>query len=82
MALYSPVWLEIASRQRADLSPELLRAFDAKFALILDDPKAYGHYDKRTDQWTAEFADGRGLVTYAVNDQYVKVIVLRIIDFS
>ncbi|WP_142304841.1 hypothetical protein [Mycobacterium avium] len=62
--------------------PVLRQAFDEKFALILDDPKAYGDYDKDTDQWTAEFAEGRGLVTYAVNDEYVKVIVLRIVDFS
>lgn len=82
MSLYAPIWLEIPSRQRADLSPELRRAFDAKFELILDDPKAYGAYDKQTDQWTADFAEGRGLITYAVNDHYVKVIVLRIIDFS
>lgn len=82
MSLYTPIWLEIASRQLADLSSDLRRAFDTKFALILDDPKAYGAYDKQTDQWTAEFAEGRGLVTYAVNDQYVKVIVLRIVDFS
>lgn len=82
MALYTPIWPEIPSQQRADLSPPLRQAFDEKFALILDDPKGYGDYDKGTDQWTAGFAEGRGLVTYAVNDQYVKVIVLRIIDFS
>lgn len=82
MALYTPIWTEIPSQQHADLSPVLRQAFDEKFALILDDPKAYGDYDKHTDQWTAEFAEGRGLVTYAVNDEYVKVIVLRIVDFS
>ncbi|WP_257720774.1 hypothetical protein [Mycobacterium sp. JS623] len=38
--MYAPIWLEIASRQRADLSPDLRRAFDAKLALILDDPEA------------------------------------------
>lgn len=82
MALYTPVWPEIPSRQRADLEPKLKASFDAVFALILDDHKGYGDYDKSTDQWTAVFAAGRGLVTYAVNDQYVKVIVLRIVDLA
>lgn len=69
MALYTPIWPEIPSQQRADLSPQLRHAFDQKFALILDDPKGYGDYDKGTDQWTAEFRRGPGTfdVLLAVN---------------
>ncbi|GAA4385936.1 hypothetical protein [Tsukamurella soli] len=79
MALYSPIWLEIAREQYAALPSDMRRSFDATFSTILDDPKGGGRYDKRADQWTAVFAGGRGLLTYAVNDQYVKVIVLRIV---
>ncbi len=80
MALYAPVWMEIARVQYAELPNDLKQSFDAVFAAILDDPKGGGSYDKATDQWTALFGDGRGLLTYAVNDDFVKVIVPRIVS--
>lgn len=80
MALYSPVWMEIARIQYAELPSDLKQSFDAVFAAILDDPKGGGSYDKATDQWTAVFGEGRGLLTYAVNDDFVKVLVLRIVS--
>lgn len=80
MPLDSSIWQEIAIEQYAALSIEMKRSFDVVFNAILDDPKGGGSYEKATDRWTAVFADGQALLTYAVNDQFVKVIVLRILS--
>ena len=79
MARYWPVWLEIATEQYNSLSPELQRQVDVKLDELLDDPEHGGVYDKASDQWTATFGGGLGLIVYAIVAQNVKVIVLRLI---
>lgn len=35
-------------------------------------------YDKAADQWRTDFANGTGFLTYIINDQTVRVVLLRI----
>jgi hypothetical protein len=81
MPRYGPVWLEIAAEQYAQL-PEAVRALvDARLEQLLENPdeQSVSAYDERTDQWTAVYGDGVGLIVYAVVRERQRLIVLRLI---
>lgn len=78
MTLYEPVWTDVPRSQYDALTPAARASFDAKFALVLNDPKGVGRYDKAADQWSTDFADGTGLIVYIINDATIRVVVLRI----
>ncbi|ORB75727.1 hypothetical protein, partial [Mycobacterium timonense] len=59
--------------------PEPQRLIDAKLDLIRDVPEGYGSDDKPTDHWTTTFGAGMGFITYAVVQQNVTIIILRLV---
>lgn len=81
MARYSSVWLEIA-REHYDSLPAPTRAqVDRRLEQLLEDPRqeSTASYDARTDQWTAIYGDGAGLIVYAVVREWRRIIVLRLV---
>ncbi|MEB3023337.1 MULTISPECIES: hypothetical protein [Mycolicibacter] len=78
MTLYTPVWTDVPRSQYEALSEAARRAFDEKFELVLNDPRGVGDYDKLADQWTTDFDSGAGFLVYIINDQTVRVVVLRV----
>ena len=48
----------------------------AKVALLQEAPKRYGVYDKTKDNYTTDFQ--YGVIVYAVVEEMVKVIMLRV----
>ncbi|MEP9395147.1 hypothetical protein ABLE94_23210 [Gordonia sp. VNK1] len=78
MTLYTPVWTEVPRSQYDALTPSARASFDAKFEQVLSDPKGVGRYDQLADQWSTDFANGTGFVVYIINDDTVRVVVLRV----
>jgi len=72
-------WLEIARRQYDEFSPEVRKMVDLTITQLLEDPETGSSYDKSSDQWTTDFGNGVGLITYAVVHQQLQVIVLRLL---
>jgi hypothetical protein len=80
MARYSPVWLEIAAEQYAELPATSRGQVDARLEQMLENPRQdRASYDERTDQWTTTYGDGAGLLVYAVVHEHQRVIVLRLV---
>lgn len=84
MPRFEPVWLEIAEKQYASLPPDQRRLVDAKVEQLLENPTAdpAASYNRKSDQWSVPFGDGRRLIFYAVVYTHGKVIFLRIIAIS
>lgn len=81
MARYELVWSDVPLGQYRSLSPDVQVQIDETLDLVLDDPEKYGSYDKAADQWSAAFGGGRGFILYAISQERVKVMLLRIISF-
>ncbi len=78
MTLYTAVWSDVPRAQYEALSEESRKAFDEKFELVLNDPYGVGDHDGLADQWSTDFDNGSGLVVYIVNDNTIRVVVLRV----
>lgn len=79
MPRYSAVWLEISRAQHQTCPHEVRSQIDAKIQRLLENPQAYGTYDQTTDQWTATYGGGTGLIVYAIVQHYFKIIILRLV---
>jgi mRNA-degrading endonuclease RelE of RelBE toxin-antitoxin system len=80
MARYGLIWLEIAREDYGSL-PEAIRVqISTRIEQLLENPRRPADgYDEPTDQWTATYGDGAGLIVYAVVHERQRVIILRLV---
>lgn len=75
MSLYDVAWVTHAEKQFNSLSMPIRSVMD-KVALLQRDPKRFGIYDERADNYTTDF--DFGFIVYAVLETRLKIIMLRI----
>lgn len=73
-------WAQQPAEQLDSLTPGARRAVLDAVVEIQHDPHGRGTYDKATDRYTADFADGpaMGLIVYIVGEQQLRIVVLRV----
>lgn len=77
------IWLEIARDQYARLSRRDQGALNQLLGRLAADPHSVtADYDSASDQWLADFADGTGLMSYALVPANRCIVVLRLLTFS
>lgn len=79
MARYGVRYVTVAAQQRANLPPDVRRAYDEAENRIAEDPCGYGKLNKDTGAWFAAFGNhSEGLVDYVIGDNIITVTVIRI----
>lgn len=80
MPRYRLLWLEVARAHYASLPTPAREQVDARIEQLLENPRTpLGGYDELTDQWTATYGGGAGLIVYAVVHERETVIILRLV---
>jgi hypothetical protein len=78
MPRYTVRWVTYAEQQRDALPADARRKLDTLLDLLTADPRRYGTYSKREDQWTATFGDGWGVILYTIEERWITITVLRV----
>lgn len=80
MTRYGAVWVEVAREQYLAMGPPAREQVDTAVEVLLEAPeRPPSAYDPKSDQWTAVYGDGAGLIAYAVVRERRRIIVLRLV---
>ncbi|CAO5246783.1 hypothetical protein [Frankia sp. AgKG'84/4] len=81
MAIYAIRWVDHAREQRDSLPPEARAMLEEALRTLVRGPRS-GTYDKRSDQWTASFDRGRGVILYTIEERWFTITLLRVVWLS